>query len=155
MDNRELKHEETVLRRNGNKRFQFSKIIVIIPDILLIACICLFIYTAIIVVGILKEDPQSTAYEILTPYGVIICGLAVFAGIAHTAYSNKEKLSNALKEWFSFIERTLRFKIRIGTPPEQVQSQIDGIIERSEEHVEEMVSGKVSEAEQTQDNING
>ena len=112
-----------------------------------------FIYSAVRILGILEKDPVFSASEVLTPFSVVICGLAVFAGIAHTAYSNKEKLSNALNQWFSFIERTVRFKQRIGQDPAELDEQLSNIIRQSEDHVSDLVMNKASEAEATQENI--
>lgn len=148
---RQLKREEDELRRKSSKRFTYSKLIVIIPDTLLIVAVIAFVYIAIRIVGM--EDPVFSASEVLTPFSVVICGLAVFAGIAHTAYSNKEKLSNALNQWFSFIERTVRFKQRIGQDPAELDEQLLNIIRQSEDHVSDLVMNKASEAEATQENI--
>lgn len=151
VERRQLKREEDELRRKSSKRFTYSKLIVIIPDALLIVSVIAFVYIAIRIVGM--EDPVFSASEVLTPFSVVICGLAVFAGIAHTAYSNKEKLSNALNQWFSFIERTIRFKQRIGQSPEELDEQLIDIIRQSESHVQDLVMCKASEAEATQENI--
>lgn len=148
---RQLKREEDELRRKSSKRFTYSKLIVIIPDALLIVSVIAFVYIAIRIVSM--EDPVFSASEVLTPFSVVICGLAVFAGIAHTAYSNKEKLSNALNQWFSFIERTVRFKQRIGQDPGELEEQLSDIIRQSESHVQDLVMCKASEAEATQENI--
>lgn len=150
---RQLKREEDELRRKSSKRFTYSKLIVIIPDALLIAAVIAFIYSAVRILGILEKDPVFSASEVLTPFSVVICGLAVFAGIAHTAYSNKEKLSNALNQWFSFIERTVRFKQRIGQDPAELDEQLSNIIRQSEDHVSDLVMNKASEEEATQENI--
>ena len=141
------------LRRKSSKRFTYSKLIVIIPDTLLIVAVIAFIYSVVRILGILEKDPVFSASEVLTPFSVVICGLAVFAGIAHTAYSNKEKLSNALNQWFSFIERTVRFKQRIGQDPAELDEQLLNIIRQSEDHVSDLVMNKASEAEATQENI--
>ncbi len=117
----------------------------------MIVSVIAFVYIAIRIVGM--EDPVFSASEVLTPFSVVICGLAVFAGIAHTAYSNKEKLSNALNQWFSFIERTIRFKQRIGQDPGELEEQLSDIIRQSESHVQDLVMCKASEAEATQENI--
>lgn len=148
---RQLKREEDELRRKSSKRFTYSKLIVIIPDALLIVSVIAFVYITIRIVGM--EDPVFSASEVLTPFSVVICGLAVFAGIALTAYSNKEKLSNALNQWFSFIERTIRFKQRIGQDPGELEEQLSDIIRQSESHVQDLVMCKASEAEATQENI--
>ena len=136
---RQLKREEDELRRKSSKRFTYSKLIVIIPDALLIVAVIAFIYSAIKILDILKENSYFSASEVLTPFSVVICGLAVFAGIAHTAYSNKEKLSNALNQWFSFIERTIRFKQRIGQDPGELEEQLSDVIRQSEYHVQDLV----------------
>lgn len=148
---RQLKREEDDLRRKSSKRFTYSKIIVIIPDALLIVSVIAFVYSVIRILNM--EEPVFSASEVLTPFSVVICGLAVFAGIAHTAYSNKEKLSNALNQWFSFIERTIRFKQRIGQSPEELDEQLFDVIRQSESHVQDLVMCKASEAEATQENI--
>lgn len=148
---RQLKREEDELRRKSSKRFTYSKLIVIIPDALLIVSVVAFIYSTIRILNV--EDPIFSALEILTPFSVVICGLAVFAGIAHTAYSNKEKLSNALNQWFSFIERTIRFKQRIGQDPAELEEQLSDIIRQSESHVQDLIMCKAQEAEATQENI--
>ena len=44
---RQLKREEDELRRKSSKRFTYSKLIVIIPDALLIAAVIAFIYSAV------------------------------------------------------------------------------------------------------------
>lgn len=151
VERRQLKREEDELRRKSSKRFTYSKLIVIIPDALLIVSVIAFVYITIRIVGM--EDQVFSASEVLTPFSVVICGLAVFAGIAHTAYSNKEKLSNALNQWFAFIERTIRFKQRIGQSPEELDEQLIDIIRQSESHVQDLVMCKASEAEATQENI--
>lgn len=148
---RQLKREEDDLRRKSSKRFTYSKLIVIIPDALLIVSVIAFVYSVIRILNM--EEPVFSASEVLTPFSVVICGLAVFAGIAHTAYSNKEKLSNALNQWFSFIERTIRFKQRIGQSPEELDEQLFDVIRQSESHVQDLVMCKASEAEATQENI--
>ena len=148
---RQLKREEDELRRKSSKRFTYSQLSVIIPDALLIVSVIAFVYITIRIVGM--EEPAFSASEVLTPFSVVICGLAVFAGIAHTAYSNKEKLSNALNQWFSFIERTIRFKQRIGQDPGELEEQLSDIIRQSESHVQDLVMCKASEAEATQENI--
>ena len=148
---RQLKREEDELRRKSSKRFTYSILIVIIPDALLIVSVVAFIYSTIRILNV--EDPIFSASEILTPFSVVICGLAVFAGIAHTAYSNKEKLSNALNQWFSFIERTIRFKQRIGQDPAELEEQLSDIIRQSESHVQDLIMRKAQEAEATQENI--
>ena len=52
---RQLKREEDELRRKSSKRFTYSKLIVIIPDALLIVSVIAFVYITIRIVGM--EDP--------------------------------------------------------------------------------------------------
>ena len=52
---RQLKREEDELRRKSSKRFTYSKLIVIIPDALLIAAVIAFIYSAVRILGILEK----------------------------------------------------------------------------------------------------
>ena len=149
-----LKSEEDQLRRNAKKMISFSKVIVAVPDILLALTVIMFFYVATCTIKILIKDPSSTAYEILTAFGVVIAAECVFAGIAHTAYSNKEKFQNCMNIRFSFIERLIRFKMRSGLyTKEELKMQIDGEIEAAESETSADISGKAQEAEATQENI--
>jgi len=135
-----------LINEKMKKSFSFSKVL------------CIFSMSALIYVlykfGQIVNAKMNGTISDMSDVATVVCGAFVFTGLSVVFYYNKSRLENSIKIRYSFIEKLLHLKQKLGLyAKEELQQQIDGSIQGTEQETMDSISQSVSNADQEQENI--